>query len=1545
MLILWQIQRALQSPFNMYNTNNDRDGYCLLYYVTDEVSKINSYKPPETRAHQIIPYCLRSSEKNVIMGPLNNSTIIDSTFTFAQLREQNISSDLLMSWSAPIEQAERYQIFLNNVSNLSSEANTVFYNCTHPWFGPFCRFRFDIIETRSLSMIVYWNFALSKIWKWAKIMVTCYKHLQCNTSLICLDWREICDGKLDCHDGSDEFNCWQLEINECDKDEYRCYNGQCIPGSFFHDYEFDPDCLDRTDEFKPDNYRGFCSHDPAFRCEEHKCHPGTYDFSCSGGLCEQEMEICFKSRSSSFIHNLCENAMLCILYIPDVTDEEWCKKYCAENARIEDHCPPFYEFPPRPILFGHVKFIYSREEVVLRGRISPPKYVCYSEELCADFLPATVHWNGSACRYYHELGLKNTYGPVEFSERIQAIKELFHKCLMVSNEIHYLNQTTMYQCQNSRKYISKYRLLDRTMDCPFGDDETHDNESCSLNDVNYRFHCSIGNTKLCFAPFIPSFNPMLTIKDVYEFVCENLGTYNTTIGRRNNEIYFQTICDGIQDLFPVLIEGRNQTDETGCEHWPCNNTYTRCNNLWSCQDGADEVNCAPSTCPEFYHECVFLNDTLHVSCLHMDHFGDGIVDCLGATDELNHCLWVRSFRFWYEFSCRNNTACLGSESLCNGKPECPLGDDELFCDNTNGTKTQGCYHNKLTTKVEHFLCKLPSSGERGGFVHFFTLQNIPTYSSPLILSSEPSPLPNEKGILASQNNLMINNINSNELRCNKGLRIYIRTSTFRYNLSCLCPPSYYGDQCQYQNQRVSLTVQIRATSDWTTMFTFLIFLIDDETNIESHDYIEYSPVRDCNMKFNVYLLYSTRPKNSSKNYSIRIDAFNRMKVDYRASWIFPIRFPFLPVHRLPVRLIIPMVNVEPLSQCSFPCIHGQCFTFVNEQNSSFCRCFSGWSGVQCNKSYSCNCEDNSQCIDESICLCPIDRFGPRCYLFQSACHSEPCLNSGQCILDDERYTYAHKNKRTCFCPPEYTGAHCEDRRENETQIDISFDNSLIVPPWLAIHLVQVHNKTHPNQTSMMKKIGFDQTSLRFYTRIIFHIAFAQMSKSYYLIILQQNDIVSSHISIKIVPSQRCRSINELFNETVLRQELLQRIKLYHIPCQQRRELVCFYDSIHFCLCDHDRRANCFRFDHDDTHDCGGYSLCEHGSQCSLDDKTCPTLTTCACYPCYFGSQCQFSTQESILLLDIILGYRISSNTKITEQPNIVKGAIALTTIIFVLGLISNFLTFLTFQMKNTHDVGCGIYLFTSSIISIIIMCVLTLKFWLLLMSQIGSIKSRLFIEVQCVSMDFLLRILLVSGDWFRACVSIERAVNVSRGANFDKLKSKKVAKWILLLIFLFTICTHIHDPIHRRLVDDEKEQHTWCMTKYSSSIRIFDMIMNIIHFFIPFIINFISALFIIIIAARSRSNAQKKVSYKQHLREQFQQHKHLLISSLILFVLAIPRLYIAFLSGCMKSTRESWFYLIGYYISFIPSILTFIIFVLPSKMYRKEFKKSIKRFL
>lgn len=73
------------------------------------------------------------------------------------------------------------------------------------------------------------------------------------------------------------------------------------------------------------------------------------------------------------------------------------------------------------------------------------------------------------------------------------------------------------------------------------------------------------------------------------------------------------------------------------------------------------------------------------------------------------------------------------------------------------------------------------------------------------------------------------------------------------------------------------------------------------------------------------------------------------------------------------------------------------------------------------------------------------------------------------------------------------------------------------------------------------------------------------------------------------------------------------------------------------------------------------------------------------------------------------------------------------------------------------------------------------------------------------------------------------------------------------------------------------------------------------------------------------------------------EHKQLLISSFILLILAMPRLIISLISGCVDPSNNPWLYLSAYFISFTPPMLIFIVFVLPSELYRKTFKKTMIR--
>ncbi len=155
----------------------------------------------------------------------------------------------------------------------------------------------------------------------------CYVHLNCthNNYLWCLDWREICDGKVDCWpEPVDEQQCYELERNECDEDQYRCRNGQCIPQEYIMDNPYAPDCIDTTDESVYVQPVNFCSQgDPSIWCSDTSCphwlYPRCSDeyYRCSGSSCRiprwQRFDSFLVARTpNSHLSDECWSTMICL---------------------------------------------------------------------------------------------------------------------------------------------------------------------------------------------------------------------------------------------------------------------------------------------------------------------------------------------------------------------------------------------------------------------------------------------------------------------------------------------------------------------------------------------------------------------------------------------------------------------------------------------------------------------------------------------------------------------------------------------------------------------------------------------------------------------------------------------------------------------------------------------------------------------------------------------------------------------------------------------------------------------------------------------------------------------------------------------------------------------------------------------------------------------------------------------------------------------------------------------------------------------------------
>ena len=199
-------------------------------------------------------------------------------------------------------------------------------------------------------------------------------------------------------------------------------------------------------------------------------------------------------------------------------------------------------------------------------------------------------------------------------------------------------------------------------------------------------------------------------------------------------------------------------------------------------------------------------------------------------------------------------------SICNQRSDCVFDDDEKLC-SPRFSPYRGWIPRDEYTGRDKILRELVDADKPK--IVYFSLRNFPNYSASVLLTESKS---NEQG--QNQSLTIISSFSEQSSKlwpskwtCNRGITVRVEN-----DFKCLCPPSYYGDFCENQNQRVSLSVRVRIDTEWNHIFTFVITFIDhtDEQIINSYDQFTYIAIRDCQTKFNMYFLYANQPKDPNK---------------------------------------------------------------------------------------------------------------------------------------------------------------------------------------------------------------------------------------------------------------------------------------------------------------------------------------------------------------------------------------------------------------------------------------------------------------------------------------------------------------------------------------------------------------------------------------------------------------------------------------------------------------------------------------------------------
>ncbi|CAF4165072.1 unnamed protein product, partial [Adineta steineri] len=1168
----------------LYNTNDNSKAIfdCIDSYIIDDRYQ---YEHVSFKANHLTPYCRRLLSTD----PINKIPgYIENTDTFKNLRLRGITSENLLQRSILIDIIEQYSIYL--ITNAIEFDEFVFNNCSSLWFGSNCQYTFNLsMPIESFGDFVKSSFEARRDYLGKVLIHTCYPHLSgCHRGPepMCLDWREICDGKIDCIGdkfGIDEEYCDELEINECNEDEYRCHNGaQCIPYEFFRDDHQSIDCLDGTDE--AEHYQ-MPSHmikiDPLecistmlFACEERTCRQ-PHVFSCSDGsrsslypvfnlltinhgTCDSTGRAAYYRqeiyKSAKRYPNDCYFLLFCKLGFYNILQNDTYKKTdCSPENLLSKNCTLEYlSFPLEPILNGYFQPIYSTQRLIESNNDKGwPTYICNNPRLCAYLPSATRYINGSDCRAAPKYLSHDSF--LSF-----RLKEDTKICALMGNINKYESNSSLFYCKKSDKYISKHRLVDGTQDCYYNEDESY-NASCSLNDTQ-RFNCT--SKKKCLSPVGIGLD---------EPDCENKEDENTD----SQEIFlYSRLCNDIR--YPELLpEDDGEHDENNCESWPCHTPYTRCDHVFQCANGIDELNCLSFTGNFNEFECLIIDSPHDYYYIPQEYIYEKPINCINhnSSNILYRNIFYSknvTFNINQEYISWKEKICLTKNDICGYSS---TNNQHLICNIVQKENILIDPEFSINLYDNGTLCKIGGRDFRSSYSYYFLTWNL-GYFPPVInqipLSSQPSINIKPKKPLEIKTSIELIEY------CNRGIVIFEGKS---YEKKCLCPPSYYGDRCQWQNQRISLTLQIRPVGtlkNKISVYDIFIYLIDEQNGIiHNYEKINYISSKDCNTKYNRYLLYPDQPKNVNHTYSIRIDIYEKSTLlNYYGSWNLSIPFPFLPVNRISTQLRIPSEKSELSINCSIQCgKHGQCFNYINS-TKEFCLCEQGYSGRYCNITYNCSCSSDSMCLNSSICLCPLNKFGSKCYLqhkyYQS--NKSSCQNNGKCIP----YNYhTNHDEFFCLCPENFMGSHCE-YQSNKIDINFKIDS---IPSLIFAHYIISHNDKKHERIIKFKKIPFDQYSIELFYATPFNLLFIEFEKNYYLTVVREKPIQFENIITNINQDNKCENITKLLNSTILNYKTLRRLKYYQLPCIENLKLKCFYDDKHMCVCDKNRYSNCFEFDH------------------------------------------------------------------------------------------------------------------------------------------------------------------------------------------------------------------------------------------------------------------------------------------------------------------------------------------------------------------------------